>query len=74
MLFDVALTLLQGRTKGQIGRLLHVFMPGMFLTGLLGAKEGTLALIPLSLIFSLFLAQNYIGGSEVKAKLNSSFS
>ena len=50
VLFDVALTLLQGRTKGQIGHLLQVFMPGMFLTGLLGAKGGTLALISLSLI------------------------
>ena len=31
VLFDVALTPLQGRTKGQIGHLLQVFMPGMFL-------------------------------------------
>ena len=50
VLFDVALTLLQGRTKGQIGHLLHGFMPGMFLTGLFGANGGTFALISLSLI------------------------
>ena len=29
VLFDVALTLLQGMTNGQIGHLVHVFMPGM---------------------------------------------
>ena len=48
VLFDVALTLLQGMTNGQIGHLVHVFMPGMILIGLLGAKGGTFALISLS--------------------------
>ena len=50
VLFDVALTLLQGRTKGQIGHLLHFLMPGIFLVGLLFVKGGTFALISLSLM------------------------
>ena len=50
VLFDVALTLLQGRTKGQIGHLLHFFMPGIFLVGLLFVSGGTFALISLSLM------------------------
>ena len=50
VLFDVALTLLQGRTKGQIGHLLHFLMPGIFLIGLLVVRGGTFALISLSLM------------------------
>ena len=50
VLFDVALTHFPILTKGHIGQLLHFFMPGTFLVGLLGVRGGTLALMILSLI------------------------
>ena len=62
VLFDVALTLLHGRTKGQIGHLLHFLMPGIFLTGLLLLKGGTFALISLSLILGGVCMQPRGGG------------
>ena len=37
-------------TNGQIGQLLHFFIPGMFLLGLTGGGSGTFALMSLSLI------------------------
>ena len=37
--------------KGQIGHLLHFFMPAIFLVGLLGPMGGTFVLTSLSLIF-----------------------
>ena len=37
-------------TNGHIGQLLHFFIPGMFLFGLVGGESGTLALMSLSLI------------------------
>ena len=51
VLFDVAFTLLQIWTKGQIGQLLHFLMPAIFLIGLEGPMGGTLVLTSLSLIF-----------------------
>ena len=51
VLFDVALTFLQVWTKGQIGHLLHFFIPRTTLSGLLGASGGIFALTILSLIF-----------------------
>ena len=48
MLVDVALTLLQSWTNGQMGHLLHLFIPGIVLLGLLCVSGGSLALINLS--------------------------
>ena len=47
-LLDVDFTLLQVSMNGQILQLLHFFMPGFILVGLLGARGGTLALTILS--------------------------
>ena len=47
-LLDVDFTLLQVSMNGQILQLLHFFMPGFVLVGLLGAMGGTLALTILS--------------------------
>ena len=47
MLFDVAFTLLQIWTKGQIGQLLHFFMPAIFLIGL----EGPMGVLLFSLVY-----------------------
>ena len=41
VLFDVALTYFPILTKGHIGQLLHLPMPGTFLVGLLGFRVGT---------------------------------
>ena len=51
VLLDDAFTLLQICIKGQIGHLLHFFMPAIFLVGLLGPMGGTFVLTSLSLIF-----------------------
>ena len=51
VLFDVAFTLLQIWTKGQIGQLLHFLMPAIFLIGLEGPMGGTFVLTSLSLKF-----------------------
>ena len=51
MLLDVAFTLLQIWINGQIGHLLHFFMPAIILVGLLGPIGGTLVLTSLYLIF-----------------------
>ena len=45
---DVDFTLVQVSMNGQILQLLHFFMPGFILVGLLGARGGTLALTILS--------------------------
>ena len=51
VLFDVAFTLLQIWTKGQIGQLLHFLMPAIFLIGLEGPMGVTFVLTSLSLVF-----------------------
>ena len=51
VLLNVAFTLLQIWINGQIGHLLHFFMPAIILVGLLGPMGGTLVLTSLSLIF-----------------------
>ena len=51
VLLDVVFTLLQIWINGQIGHLLHFFMPAIILVGLLGPMGGTLVLTSLSLIF-----------------------
>ena len=51
VLFDVDFSVLPNWTNGQIGQVLHFFMPGIFLAGLFGVRGGTLALMILSLMF-----------------------
>ena len=42
VLLDVAFTFFPIWTKGQMGQLLHFFMPGIFLVGLLDVRGGHL--------------------------------